>query len=54
MKSIIIEYVKILKVFDIVDHNKSNFFLKIWIEKNNNVQSADYLKLDVFKISIVK
>lgn len=26
MKSIIIEYVKILKVFDIVDHNKSNFF----------------------------
>lgn len=53
MKSIIIEYVKILKVFDIVDHNKSNFF-KIWIEKNNNVQIADYLKLDVFKISIVK
>lgn len=53
MKSIIIEYVKILKVFDIVDHNKSNFF-KIWIEKNNNVQIAEYLKLDVFKISIVK
>lgn len=28
MKSIIIEYVKILIVLDIVDHNKSNFFLK--------------------------
>lgn len=32
MKSIIIEYVKFLKVFDIVDYNKSIFF-KNWNRK---------------------